>query len=322
MLIKIQRQISLLLVVLVILSVVLTGCAPDKSEGPVKLRIAALRILDTLPLYVAEQQGYFAANSVEVEFIPVSSAPERDQLIAAGQADGMINEAMSTLFSNRNQVTVQIVRIARAATKEYPVFRLLANRESGVTDLETLKTVETGISQGTIIEYLMDRLVEAEGYNRDEFPKINVPSIPDRLTLMNDGELKASILPDPFSLLALQGGAVVVIDDSSHPEYGYSTIAFRKETIDNNPEAIRGFLKAVEQAVADVNTDPGKWIDLLVERELLPAPLVGTYQVGPYPTASVPSEAQIQDAIDWARSKNLLDSDLAYSDTVNDSFLP
>ena len=311
-----------LLLMLFLFSISLSACAPEQVEGPVKLKIAVLRILDVLPIYVAEQQGYFAENGVEVEFIPVSSAPERDQLIAAGQADGMINEAMSTLFSNRDEVTVQVVRLARAATVEYPVFRLLANGSSGVVDLETLKSVETGISQGTIIEYLMDRLVEAEGYSRDDFPKINIPSIPDRLTLMNSGELKASILPDPFSLLALQSGAVVVIDDSSHPEYGYSTIAFRKETIDDSPEAIRGFLMAIEQAVADINADPDQWINLLVERELLPAPLVGEYHVGPYPTASVPSEAQIRDAADWAKSKGLLDKDPRYTDIVNDSFLP
>lgn len=314
--------LALTLLLLSLLSACSSVETQTPSGEPVVLRIAVLRIMDALPMYVADSQGYFVENNIKVEFLPVVSAPERDQLIASGQADGMINEVMSTLFSNREQTTIQIVRIARAADEQHPVFRILAGKDSGVEGLDGLTAVETGISEGTIIEYLMDRLVEAEGYSREDFPKVNIPSIPDRLALLNGGELKAAMLPDPFSLLALQSGAVVVIDDSSHPEYGYSTIAFRKEFVDQYPEAIQAFLAAVEKAVGDINLNPDQWKGLLTDRELVPAPLIETYQISPFPAASVPSEQQFQDALDWAKSAGLLNVDISYSDTVNAQFLP
>ena len=65
------------------------------------LKMALLPILDTLPMYVAQEEGLFAENGVTVEFIPVGSAAERDQVISAGQADGMINELVSTMFYNK-----------------------------------------------------------------------------------------------------------------------------------------------------------------------------------------------------------------------------
>jgi ABC-type nitrate/sulfonate/bicarbonate transport system substrate-binding protein len=62
-------------------------------------------------------------------------------------------------------------------------------------------------------------------------------------------------MPDPFSLLAIQSGANVIVDDSKHPEYGNSVYSFRKDVIDENPQAVKGFLAAVNQAIEDVNKD-------------------------------------------------------------------
>ncbi len=295
---------------------------PQPTSQPIKIRIAALRILDTLPIYVAEQEGFFTARGIKVEFIPAASAPERDQLIASGQADGLINEMTSVLFSNRSQVTVQVVRIARAATKDQPVFQVLAGKDSGITKLANLKNKLTGISQGTVIEYLFNRLVEAEGFNTADFPTTNIPSVSDRLALLQSGEVQAAILPDPFSDLAQQNGALDVIDDSSHPEFGYSTLSFRKAFIDQNPAAIKAFLAAWEEAVKAINANPGQWKDVLTQRQIVPAPVAGSYKVPSYVTASVPSEKQFQDALAWAKSKSLLTQDEAYKDCVNDSFLP
>jgi NitT/TauT family transport system substrate-binding protein len=297
------------------------GASPVEGE-PVKIRFAALRVLDSLPIYVAEAQGYFDARGLEVEILPVGSAPERDQLIASGQADGMINEVMSTLFANRESLQVQIVRICRAATSDSPVFAILAGKESGVTDLESLKNTEIGISQGTIIEYVTDRLLEAEGFVSEDFPKVNIPAIPDRLALLNSGELGAGTLPEPAATIALQAGAQVIINDAAYPEYGYSTIAFRKAFLDSNPEAVRQFLAAFEQAVMDINTDPGAWNSLLIEQEMVPAPLAGNYPVPSFPTAGVPTEAQFADAVAWANAKGLLSGEPAYGETILTEYLP
>ena len=70
---------------------------------------------------------------------------------------------------------VQIVRYARTATSDSPVFFILAAGQSGITDVEQLKGVEIGVSKGTIIEYLTDRLLQAEGFNNDEINTIAVP---------------------------------------------------------------------------------------------------------------------------------------------------
>lgn len=317
-----KSKLSRLIVILAIsLSLILGACASAEPEQ-VTLRMALLPVLDTLSIHVAAQDGFFDEQGISVEIIPVSSAPERDQIVSAGEADGMLNEIVSTLFYNKDEVQVQIVRTARAATSEAPIFRILASADSGITNIEDLKGVEIGISEGTVIEYLTDRLLEAEGFTDAEIASIAVPKIPDRLALLGSGELQAAMLPDPASSLALQGGAVVVIDDSSHPEFGFSVFSFRKEIIDAHPEAIEKFLAAVEQAVEKINTDPSQYAGLMAEKGLVPPPLIESYTVNPFPAAGVPSQAQWDDAVDWALSKDLIENGVDYAGSVTTDFLP
>ena len=116
--------------------------------------------------------------------------------------------------------------------------------------------------------------------------------------------------------------ALPIIDDTTHPEYGNSLISFRKAFIDEHPEAVKGFLAAVEEAVDEINSDPTRWSDLLTERQLVPAPLIGTYKIPTFPSASVPSQAQWDDVLAWAKDKGLIKSDVSYSESVDESFLP
>jgi NitT/TauT family transport system substrate-binding protein len=331
-----SKKFHFILTLVTLLSLAMGACAQAATPAPettaaateaagaaelVTLKIAVLPILEALPMYVADQKGYFTANGVKVEFIPVQSAAERDQVMAAGQADGMINDLVSTLFYNKDSIQIQIVRFARTATPEFPQYRILAAKDSGIETVEDLKGVPIGISEGSVIAYTTDRLLQAEGLAPEDIMTAAVPRIPDRLSLLASGELKAANMPDPFSLLAIQGGATVVVDDSKHPEYGNSVYSFRKAVIDEQPEAVRGFLAAVDQAITDINENKEEWNSLLTEKQLVPAPVAGEYLIPNLPAASYPTQEQWQDVVSWAQEKGLVDKDVSYEDSVNPSFI-
>ncbi len=312
--------------IFILLGLLLAGCqaggaAPQAAASPT-LKIAVLPVIDALPMYAAQSEGLFEKNGVKVEFVPVASAPERDQLISAGQADGMINETLSTALYNKDKLQVQIVRYARAATQDTALFSILASGKSGIDSVAGLKGVPVGISEGTVIAYLTDRLLQAEGFTKDEIQTIAVPKIPDRLNLLGTGELKAGMLPEPATSLARQQGAKLIIDDTRHPEYSFSVITFRKATLDEKPQAVRSFLKAIEEATGLINASPAKYGSLLVEHKVVPPAMAESFKVPTFVTAGVPSQAQWDDMLAWAKEKGLLSSDVSYADSVNNSFLP
>jgi NitT/TauT family transport system substrate-binding protein len=318
-----------ILIVIAMVMLLIAACSPaarpateSPAMEPVSLKMAVLPIIDTLPLYVAQQQGYFEKHGLAVELVPVASAPERVQLMAAGQVDGTINETLAVMQFNKEGVQVQAVRYALRPVAGYGHFFILASGQSGITTPESLKNVEIGVSQGTVIEYVTERLLQNEGLSSDEIKTIPVPKIPDRMSLLASGELSAGTLPDPLGALAVQSGAVIVMDDSNLPEYGFSIYSFRKAMIDAHPEAIRGFLAAIDEAVTMINADPTKYTSILSEANIVPPPLLGTYKVPPFPAAGVPTEAEWNDALSWAKDKGMLNEDVLYANSVTDAYLP
>jgi len=294
---------------------------PEPHELPT-IRLALIPVIDTLPMFVAEAEGIFANYGLTVEIIPVASAPERDQLLAAGQADGTLNEILSVMYFNRDTVQMQVVRYGHMAAPGFGHFFILASEQSGITSPADLAGVEIGISQGTIIEYVTDRLLEKNGLSDSQIKTVSVPRIPDRMALLGSGELKAAVMPDPLAALAIQQGASIVLDDTQYPLYGASVISFRKQFIDENPAAVRSFVRAIEDAVFIINLQPRAYSDLLAEKQIVPPSLIDDYVIPPFPTMGVPSQIEWTEALRWAKSKGLLDTDPSYEESVTDRFLP
>jgi NitT/TauT family transport system substrate-binding protein len=298
----------------------LSACASQAKE--VTFKIAVLPIVDTLPMYVAQQEGLFAKHGVNVEFVPVASAPERDQILAAGQADGTINETLAVMLFNKESTQMQVVRYALRPTEGHGHFFIIASDKSGITSVDQLKGVQIGVSQGTVIEYVTDRLLQAAGFSSDEIKTVAVPKIPDRMALLASGELKAGVMPDPLASLVVGQGGVIVADDSKHPEYGFSVISFRRSVIDENPQAVKAFLAALEEATKLVNAEPAKYKSVLSDNNLVPPPLLNAYQPPVFPAAGVPTEAEWKDALSWLKDKGMLGVDISYADSVNATLLP
>ncbi len=273
-------------------------------------------------MYVAQQEGLFENYKLNVELVPVGSGPERDQLLASNQIDGVINEVLTTIMNNRESSNIQIVRFARAATTDTALFSILASQKSGITSIEGLKGQKIGISEGTVIEYLTDRMLQKEGFTPEEIVTVAVPKIPDRMALLSNGELTAGTMPEPVTSLLASQGATVVLADNKYPEISHSAIAFRSEFINQNPETVRNFLAAIEEAVQKINADPEKYESTLLDNNILPPPLKGKFIVPQFVTAGVPSVAQYQDVLNWAHEKGMLTEDVPYDRCITAEFLP
>jgi len=298
----------------------ITGCSPRSNPNTVPVKLALLPILDTIPIYLAQEEGYFAQEGINVEFIPVGSAAERDQVMAANQADGMINDLVSVVLYNREESKVQAVRFMRVATKDQPLYRILAAKNSGIQDVKGLAGVPIGISQGSIINYVTDQLLLAEGLTEEQIKIIAVPKIPERMALLGSGEIEAATLPEPFATLAIQQGAREITNDTRHPEYGNSVISFRKTFLEDHPDTVKGFLRAVEKAVKDINSNPEKGRLILKKYKLVSPELAASYPVPTFPTSSIPGQAIFEAVASWAKERGLVDRLVSYTDSVNSGF--
>ena len=315
-----SRIFAFTLAVVMLLSACAPAAAPARPEEPT-LRIGTLPILDLLPLFVAEKQGYFKEQGITVTFVPAQSAAERDQLMQAGQIDGMNNDMVSTVLYNKDSVKIKVVRTAIQATSTWSQYSIFAAKDSGIKSTADLKNVEIGISQATVIEYITYRLLVDAGLAAPDIKTTNVIKIADRMQLLGSGQLKAATLPEPLATLAEQQGALRVVPDAQNPDHSNSVISFSAQAVKDKPQTIRKFLAAYEKAVADINADPTQWQPLLNENKIIPTALT-SYKLPPYPKASVPTQDQFADVIEWMKDKGMISADVSYANLVDASFLP
>jgi NitT/TauT family transport system substrate-binding protein len=291
------------------------------ADAAKSLRLALLPVPDVLPVYVAEEKGYFAELGITVEPLPVGSAVERDQLLQAGRVDGMINEIAGAANFNREQNRVKIVSVARSPIGDSPLFRLLAAPGSNLSTVADLADIPIGISKNTIIEYITTRLLEAGGVSGKAIQYKSVPVLPERLQLLLSGQLKAVTLPDPLGASAIKGGAIEIVNDTALKSVSASVVTFTNDVLVHKKETVQNFMVAWDRACADLNSNPAAFHALVLKKIRVPKNLENDFQVPPMPRKEVPTKAQWDDVMVWMLEKRLLTTPLAYEDSVTSEFL-
>ncbi len=293
----------------------------EEKETPEHLRLALLPIPDVLPVYVAEAKGYFVEAGITVEALSVGSAVERDQLMQAGRIDGMINEISGAALFNRENVKMQIVSYARIPLENAPLFRVLAAPGSAITSVSDLAGVPVAISKNTVIEYITERLLQSGGVQGSDISFRSVPVLPERLQLLLAGQIEAATLPDPLGFAAIQAGAVEVVNDLQTADLSASVVSFSSASLAAKADTVKKFMAAWDKAVVDLNSNPQSFNTLMLEKIRVPKNVRQSFEIPPFPRASVPTEHQWDDVQQWMLEKKLLSHKVSYGDSVTADFL-
>ena len=315
-----KRLVLILLILCITLHLFAAGSSDSKSEIT-QLTVAFLPIIDALPLYIAESQGYFEDEELQVKALSVANPIERDRLMQSGEIDGMLNELSTLALFNRNEVQLKAVITVRKPMTDSPYFRIIASPGSEVSSPSDLAGISVAVSKNTVIEYLTERILQAEGIPADSIKTKNVPVIPERFQLLMSGDLPAATLPDPLGEAAIAAGAVLVIDDLSHPEFSVSVLSFTTALTDNNSRAVEGFVRAWNRAVEDLNSNPETFRDLFLEKIRVPEIIEKTFRIPDFPYKEIPDKDQWKDVISWLQEKKLIDTSPLYESSITDIFI-
>lgn len=325
---SVNRTIKTLLAVVlcVALAAGVTACSqPSALSGststpaavaPVKIRIGTLPVEDALPLWVAERDGLFKKAGLDVTISVFQSAQERDAALTAGAIDGFMGDLIAATSLRAGGVPVKVVTVMLGAKATEGRFGIVVKPGSKVTDLKGLAGVPVGTSSATIQEYVLDSMMTGAGVAAADIKKEEVKKVPVRFELLMSGKLAAAMLPEPFISLAEKSGAKVIGDDTTGANVSQTVMIFSQKYLDDsaNAAAVAKLLGVWDEAVGTINAAPDTFRSLLVEKARLPKPLETSYAVNVYPTAQLPTEADVNAVIEWMKGAGLLKTDVTYAD--------
>ena len=307
----------LIYLLIVISTISLIGCSKEKPAAvPAKtITIGIMPDVESIPFLIADKNGYFAKEGVQVKIVPFKSAKDRDSALQSAQLDGVITDLLAVVFANEGGISLKI------CSKNDGNIELMAGKDSGINSIADLKGKQIGLSTNTIMEYTTDRMLEAGQVKPEDVKKAAIPQMPTRLEMLQGAKVDAAILPEPLAGLAVKNGARV-LNSTDNMKNKAGAIAFTAQSLQDNPAEIKAVFKAYNDAVDYMQKEPlANYVDYIIQTQGFPAEIKDSFKLPQYSKAELPSEAIFNDVVKWQKDKNLIKGSYEYKALVDDQVL-
>lgn len=317
-----RKSFSSLVLSLVLVLALITGCGqkntanPGDSQAGDTLTIGSMTIEENLPVLVAQQNGYFAEQNLEVKLLTFQSPVELQSAFQTGQLDGMITDIMIAALLKSSGEDLRVASIALGATPEEGRFAIIASPASTVQTVADLKGKRIGISNNSIIEYVTDKLLLAGGVNPGEVNKTTVAKLPLRVEMLLSNQIDAIVVPDPQISYVVSQGAKIIAEDSQGENLSQSVTIVGKKTLNEKQDALQRFYQAYTKGVQAINASPDQYKELLVKNVNIPESIAASYQVQHYSEPQLPEEKDVNKVLEWLQEKGLLKNPVDYESFV------
>ena len=305
--------------------VALAGCSssgpqPADKTGMVNKPVAVVGTLpteDILPLWLVERDGVGLEKSdASVSVVEFQSATELIAGVGSGDVDMAMTDIMVAASMFAGGIDVKMEWVTLGTTPDQGRFGIMVGPNSDVKSLQDLAGVPIGVGTNTILEYVMDCLMEDAGVPAGQVVVEELQKLPVRYQAMVSGDVAAAALPGSLLALGEASGCHLVADDSSGRNLSSSVMVVRSEYVEKYPDVVKAVADAWDVAVAKINANPEEYRELLVKSANLSDVVAGTYPISVYPTVQLPTSDMVDPVLEWMRGKGYLTAPLSYDETT------
>ena len=264
---------------------------PESTPVPIQLKVSRLPFLSFAPYFIADAEGYFEEQGLEIEFVQFERGADAIAALIAGDIDVWGGATSASIFNAIQRAPLRIVG-GRGYFPEddcgYTAFLLRSEliesgRVQSVQDLAGLRVVQD--REGGMRDYALQRLLEDAGLQLDN---VGVVTIPDEVVMdaFAGEDIDMAAMGEPWvARIATAGYAESWLSFGKVlPDYTFGIIVFGERLLQEEEEAGERFIAAFLQGILQYNqgkTDRN--LEVLSEatgldRELLQAACWPSYQ--------------------------------------------
>ena len=236
-----------------ITAIALLAAAPAWAEDKMTVLLDWFINPDHGPIIVAQENGYFADEGLEVEIIPPADPSAPPRLVAAGQADLAV--------SYQPQLHLQIhegLPLKRVGTLvATPLNCLLVLEDGPIETLADLKDKKVGFSVAGVEEAVLSAMLNTHDVALDDIEMINVNfSLSPSLMSGQVDAVIGAFRNFELNQMDIEGvaGRCFYIEEEGVPPYDELIYVANPETMD--ADKIARFLAATEKATQFIVNNP------------------------------------------------------------------
>lgn len=276
------------------------SASPEVSEENVSLTIGVMPAVDTAPIYLAEEKGYFDELGLDLTIELFNNAQDRQTALQTNTIDGAMTDLIAVATNVNGGFDLKATMLTDG------VFPVLVKEGYEETPEIKVAMMEVSVSNFLIDEWLgNDYTIE----------KVFINDIPARLEMIKSGQVDMGLFPEP---MASNGAANGQLEKRIYtPEDGIcpNVMAFTQTALTEKEEAIARFHEGYNKAATELMKNPDQARTLLIEKLNLNPAIQEDIILPTYNLAHLPEEAYIQKVMDWSsetlgQELHILPSDL------------
>lgn len=266
--------------ILCLVSLLIVACTPDATPTPevltevpteevilstptfetYHLTIAAYPYLTEAPYFFAQEEGYFAEQGLEVEFVRFEKSADVIPALISGDLDVttvLPNPALFNAITGGANIRI-VAGKGHVDTTGCSHVGLMVRPDmlaSGVLDdPQNWIGLKFSTDRGALVEFAIDRYLVQNGLSMDQLTYIDIP-IFSRLDALQNGSIDIAAAGEPWITRIQNAGAgdLWVSLEEMIPDSQYAVVVFGPSLLVDHPDVGVRFLKALLKAYAQYN---------------------------------------------------------------------
>jgi NitT/TauT family transport system substrate-binding protein len=258
---QVPARIASVLAGLSILAFVVSACRSgyELELEPVILGLPPLE--QNALIYVAEAQGFFAENSLQVSIKDYNSGVTAIQGLLDGETDLAGTAEFPVVRALLQKETISVVVSSDKFENDY----LVGRKDRGIEEAAHLKGKRIGVTLQTINEFYLGRFLELNGIGLQEVTLVDLK--PEQFVdAIASGEVDALIAWQPYIQKIIDRQPDLVVWPAQNNQAVFGLLACRDGWLAGHGDTVERFIRSLAQAETYLLTHPDAASAIVQER--------------------------------------------------------
>lgn len=265
-----KTLIAGLVILGVVVAIIVMVVLKDSDELSPIPRIGYLNITASLPLFVAEEKGFFAEEGITIKSLQTASSNQLVDGIVAGNLDAFVEASAVPVLAVELQSPGRLkVFSVSSITKEAPFDAMLVKEDSSLRNLSDLAGKKIGMFPGTTATHLLKKFLADEGIDISATTFVPIPP-QNHLAALLEGSVDAVHAYEPTIAIAISRGGIRKLYPSVYAEMldrnpqGVAVVS--TEFVNAHPDAAKRVIRALERAMVFMRENEAESREILAKR--------------------------------------------------------
>lgn len=322
-------------VISIVTTILIASCTstteePEAPPEPIKIKVSRLPFLSFSPYFIADAEGFFEEEGLEVEFVQFERGSDAIAALADGDLDVWGGATSVSVLNAAQRSPIQVVGgrgYLEPGGCGYTTFLLRSDlADSGDVDtpdqLAGRRIVQD--REGGFRDYFLRTMLDQAGLSLDDAEEIITIPDPVVIDAFDEGSIDLVAMGEPWVTRIKRAGNAVtwMTFEEVLPDYQFGLIAFGERLINDEPEAGRRFMVAFMRGVQQFNEGKTERnLDILVEATSLERDLLEEACWPAFRTDGQINTESIMDFQSWALENGYMESSLTEDELWTSTFV-